>query len=181
MWVPRSRDLDTLEQKITKLKREYDLFLAGRRRTEPLDLQAEIHNQILTLSRFPFPSTAVSYRLKTLGHRFQAVNLQAKRLIDAKDSRSSKSTNGTAAAESDPLVWDAKTLSDPKSMEAGVQQILKEIAAKSSKPLGDAAAITDKLGKAVKAHLNKPGVKAVKFRVVDNGNGPKVKGDLIKK
>jgi len=179
MWVPRSRDLDILEQKISQLKREYDLYLAGRRRTEPLDLQAQIHNEILRLTRFPFPSTAVQYRLRTLGHRFQAVNTQAKNLLDARNTRRLKSEK--AEAGRDPLVWDAKTLSDPKSMEEGVQQILKQMAGKTSKTMDDAASLRDKLGKAVKAHLDKPGVKAVRFRVVDDGNGPKVKGDLIKK
>lgn len=181
MWVPRASDLDNLEKKIFQLKKEYDLFLSGRRRGEPIDLHAEIERNILKLTRFPFPSTAVKYRLKTLAHRFQAVGLQARNINDSRNSRRSREKNEKEGEPKDFLLWDENTLKDPKSMEEGVQRLRQQMAEKTKNPPPDVSTLKDKLARAVKSHLAEPGIKAIRFHVVNGDQGPRIRGELIRK
>lgn len=172
-------DLDRLEEKLNRLKREYDLFLAGQRRGEPTAFHAEVEREIVKLTRYPFHSTVGKFRMRTLAHRFRALESQIHNLVEQRQARKREES---AVAEPAPVsvVVDRATLEHPEAVAAHLRSLhraLSQCSAERRPPPLDALQqrLFDEAGRI----LARPGVFGVRFVVVEDERGPRIRGEVI--
>jgi hypothetical protein len=175
---PVSRELDRLEQKIDRLKREYDLFLAGKRRGEPLSLRGEVEKEILRLTRSPLSSTAIRFRTRTLAHRFQAVEAQVRNLVEFRISR--RRTPQPEPEDGAAVLLDRVAVDNPESVANQLERIEKAIAEAAgglaSPPF---AVIREKLFEEARRYVERPDVLGVRFSVIEKDGRAKIRGKIV--
>ena len=179
---PVSRQLNLLENKIERLRREYDLFFAGNRRGAPILLRDELEREILRWTRDPSPSTGVRFRLRTLAHRFQSLDGLVRQRIETGDPRVVHRPRPTGAGNQDASVLlDAAAIANPGAVRAHLLRIHRAVKDQAG---SDAANLSlDRLqerllGEAAK-QLAHPGVKGVRFKVVKGEGGTRIRGEVV--
>jgi hypothetical protein len=173
--------LDRLEAKLRRLKREYELFLAGQGRGEPAALRAEVEQQILVLSRQPLHSTAARFRLTGLAHRFRALEAQVRNLTDQRSSRPREVADQEQEVAPDGFVVDRRALEDPSTVRRQLErfhQALSERLGGRSAPAAEA--LQERLFESARKLLDTQGTAAVRFRVTNGETGPKIKGEILR-
>lgn len=176
---PAGHDLDRLDDKIQRLKREYDLFLAGQRRTEPVSLKEEIDREIRALSRNPLRSTAARFRMTSLAHRFRALEEQIRNITDLRTSRR-KDAEPQGPTPPASVVVDRAALENPRAIESHLRSLYREFVG----TLGDRTPpplehLKHRLLEEAKRLVERPGVMAVRFTVVEEERGPRIRGELL--
>jgi hypothetical protein len=69
-------EIETLDRKISQLKREYEQYFLGGRPREPVLLKGEVYKKVAFLSQQPIQNTALRFRFGTLCSRYQAMRRQ---------------------------------------------------------------------------------------------------------
>ncbi len=179
---PVAWQLDDLEGRIDKLRREYDQFFAGRRRGAPIMLRDEVERLILKLTRDPSSSTAVQFRLRTLAHRFRALDGQVRQRIDAGERRTTRGAkDGAAVAMEASVVLDAAAVANPVAVRSHLLRIHRAVragAGDNTKELTLDRLQERLMGEASK-QLQQPGVKGVRFKVVQGEGGTRIRGEVL--
>ena len=175
-----SPELDGLEERIERLRREYDLFLAGERRTEPLDLRGEIERTILKLVASPLLNTADRFRVNTLAHRFRAVEARVRKLLERREARARGAGGSARQPEAPSVVIDRALLERPAALDRYVRRLHQEVerACGGQAPI-TAAQLREKLVETARAQVTRPGVRAVRFRVDSEGGRPRIRGEIL--
>lgn len=171
--------LDRLETKIDRLRREYDLFLAGRRRGEPVSLRDEVRREVLALTRHPWSSTVGRFRAKGLAHRFQALESQVRHVLEIRTGRKPK---GPAEPPRGVEVLIDRSCLQEKGVFLGcVAQLHRRLlkAAGDAKPPA-IEALSDRIEAEVRRRLQEPGVVGVRFRVAEGEGALKIRGELVR-
>jgi hypothetical protein len=175
-----THELNLLEQKIDRLKREYDLFLAGTRRVEPTALRDEVSREILRITRSPLSSTAARFRVRTLAHRFQAVEVQLTNLLERRAGRHAARADGDRG---DPptVMLDRAALENPASVELHLRRMHKAVAEATGNPSPPPLkTLKERLLQEARRHLDHPGVLGVRFSVVTSDEGKtKIRAELV--
>ncbi len=175
-----SPELDGLEERIERLRREYDLFLAGERRAEPADLRGEIERTILRLVASPLLNTADRFRVNTLAHRFRAVEARVRKLLERREARARAAGGGGQLRECPSVVIDRALLERPATLDRYVRRLHREVerACGGQAPI-TAAELRERLVETARAQVARPGVRAVRFRVDSQGGKPRIRGEIL--
>lgn len=166
-------ELDRIAGEIDGVKRQYDLFFQGNRRSEPLEERRNVEWMVRRMGQRRIINTSDQFRFHGLQSRFYALsNLWARMVRDLEEGRLSRDASGTvvrqAGAEESPV--------DPSHLEQVLDQ-LKAARRDCGLPSGDAdiAAIRQTLSERAGEIAKKSGAKRVEFRVSVEGGKPKVK------
>ncbi len=175
---PASSEVRELEQRIEALRREYDHFLAGVRRTEPEKLRRDLERELRRLVGSPLLTTAERFRVTTLAHRFRALETRVRNLLERRQARGTQA--GEEARGGAEIVVDRVLLHNPAALERYVGRLHREI----SRAAGGRAPVSvetlrERIVAAVGAHLGREGVEGVRFRVEVSDGRPRVKGDVL--
>jgi hypothetical protein len=68
--------LQTLDLKLSQLRRDYDQYFLGNRPREPVLLRGEVQKHIVILTNQPIQNTALRFRFGSLCSRYQAFRRQ---------------------------------------------------------------------------------------------------------
>jgi hypothetical protein len=172
--------LDRLEQQIDRLKREYDLFLAGRRRSEPSRLRDEVARDVLRVTRNPGASTATRFRAKSLAHRFQALESQVRHLQELRAGRKREGAGGEG--EDGPVLFDRFSLEEPGVVEGYVLRLHRAVGrlSGSGASVFSRDVLRDRVVEEVRRQLQDPGVLGVRFSAVETERGVKLRGEVVR-
>ncbi len=173
--------LDRLEQQIDRLKREYDLFLAGRRRSEPIRLRDEVAREVLRVTRSPGASTASRFRAKTLAYRFQALDAQVRHLQELRASRKKEGAAEGGGDTGGAVVFDRSCLDDAAALDGYVRRLHRAVGELSggASPLSTET-LRERIVVEVRRQLDDPGVLGVRFSVVEAERGGKLRGEVLR-
>jgi hypothetical protein len=166
-------ELDRLESEIEGVRRQYDLFFQGNRRSEPSEERRNVEWMVRRMGQRRIINTSDQFRFHGLQSRFYSLfNLWSRMIRDLEEGRLSRDAAGTlvrqAAPEEGPV--------DPTHLQQVLDQ-LKAVRADCGLPAGDAdiAAIRQMLNERAGEIAKKSGAKTVEFRVSVEGGKPKIK------
>jgi len=172
-------ELDKLEEKIRRLKREYDLFLAGQRRGEPVKLRTEVEREVLRLSRYPFHSTALRFRMGGLAHRFRALETQLRAILEQRDGRK-KEQQPPASGEAAAVVVDRLAIETPASIERHLRSLHRALVETlDGRAAPSLESLRTRLLEQARVLMARPGVHAIRFSLADGESGPKIRGEIL--
>ncbi|TLN15968.1 hypothetical protein FDZ71_07040, partial [bacterium] len=87
MALPKDHRIVELDKKIEEVRKQYDLYLSGLRKTEPASMLADVEVSILRATRqMAGSSTVVQFQIRALAHRFRSLQAQIKRFLDRRDT-----------------------------------------------------------------------------------------------
>ena len=173
--MSRNRQLEQLTQKLDKLKREYDSFLSGKRRTEPTNLHREVEREILMLTRSPDSSTAFKFHVRTLANKYRSFETQMRNIIERRNRWRAKSGDPNPEV-SQELIIDEMVINNPNLMDNRLKMLLRKTA--GGQDISSEQLLSTLVGKA-KSVVGKNNVKAVSFKLVKGEKGPRVSGKAI--
>lgn len=175
--------IEELNREIDELKREYDLYLVGQRRTEPLTARTELERKVRALIREPSSSTAFKFRVKTLANRFRALESQLKKLLERKENRSLGVAGQTRTQKPSSVIIDEMVINNPSLVVARVRKMVAELKRDNPEVDNEAMLNPDSFSSALvgkaKSMVGKKDIRAVRFQIVKGENGHKVKGEPI--
>ncbi len=174
---PLQRALDGIQEKIDRLRREYDLYFAGERRIEPVALRDQIERDILRITRMPGNNTATRFRSRSLGHRFQALCTQARHRLETRNTRRAAPL-GAARPETD-VILDRRALDDGAAADRYIRRLHREVvrACGTAPPFETLRA---RVLAETRARLEEPGVQGVRFRVATEGESACIRGEVLR-
>lgn len=173
-------DLDRLEQKLNRLKREYDLFLAGQRRGEPTSLRDELEKEIISLTKYPFHSTASKFRMRNLAHRFRALETQIRQLADQKRTKKKEEEERTAEVAPLSVLVDHAALEQPSAVARHLRAMQKALgAARPDRQPPSLDSLRQRFFDEARKILARPGVRGVRFILTQGEKGPKIRGEVL--
>jgi hypothetical protein len=165
--------LDRIESDLGDLKRQYDLFFQGVRRTEPQEERRILEWMIKRLGQRKLPNTKEQFRFGALQSRFFSyLNLWTRMVRDLEEGRLARDTGGnfvrTKGPAGEPVPPDhldqvLKQLQNARR-ECGILTEEKDLPALREMLKGRAAELADRSG-----------TRQVEFRVTIEGGKPKVK------
>ena len=168
--------LDRLELDLVALKHEYDLFLNGKRRAEPMKERKELETKLLVGSRRAIVGNADQLRFNNLSGRYWAyANLWTRTVRDLEEGRLHRDVGGsvrrTSADRSEPV--------DREHLDRAAEALLE--ARRSCGLAGepsDLPSIRETLYARALEISESGGGKKVEFVVSVEGGKPKVKAVL---
>ncbi len=179
--------LDRIEADIAAVKRQYDFFFQGTRRSEPMDLRREMEDTIRRMGQRRIINTNDQFRFLALQNRFYSLcNLWRRMVRDLEEGRLTRDSSGgvirtagsaPAAATSEPAgPAEARGPVDPEHLDRVLKE-LSEARTACSLPAGEEeiAAIRDTLLTRARDLSEKTGGKRIEFRVSVEDGKPKVK------
>lgn len=168
--------LDRIEKDLVELKRQYDLFFQGVRRTEPQDERKVVEWMVKRLGQRKLPNTLDQFRFNSLQSRFFSyTNLWIRMVRDLEEGRLTRDTRGnlvrTKAPAGEPVPPDhldkvLEQLRDARQ-ECGLSTDTKDLESLREMLRSRAAEIAGRSGD-----------RQVEFRVTIEGGKPKVKAGL---
>ena len=169
-----------LEQKIERLRREYDLYLAGERRVEPVKLRDEIERELLRAIGSPLLNTADRFRLGTLAHRFRALETRIRNIQEMRSTRRARG-RGPGKGEAADVVLDRVLLQSPGSVDRYVRRLFAEVEqATGGRPGITYEELRDRLVGSARRCLERDEVWGVRFRVERDGERPRIRGEVLR-
>jgi hypothetical protein len=172
--------LDRLEADLVALKHEYDLFLNGKRRGEPMKERKALETTLQVASRRAIVSNADKLRFNNLSGRFWTLaNLWTRTVRDLEEGRMHRDsggivTRGGSGKRSEPA--ERKDPVDREHVERAAEALLE---ARRSCGLGsdasDIRSVRETLLARAKEISASAGGKKVEFVVSVEGGKPKVK------
>lgn len=173
-------DLERLEEKLNRLKREYDLFLAGQRRVEPSAFRDEVEREVLLLTKHPFHSTASRFRVKNLAHRFQALENQIRNLLEKKQAKKKGDEEGGAEAPRPSVLVDRAALENPVALESHFRALHRALTESlPGRPPPALHALEKKILDEARRVLERPGLYGIRFALVEDEAGLKIRGEAV--
>jgi hypothetical protein len=176
--------LDRVQADIAEVKRQYDFFFQGSRRTEPVSERRALEEALRKIGQRRFTNSSDQFRFNALQSRFHALlnlwsrmtrELEEGRLV--RDARGAVARREPAAAPADPA--PEKKPADPDHIERVVAQFQ---AARGACGIpagdGDAATVRKTLEARARELAGRAGDKRVEFRVTIEGGKPKIKAVL---
>lgn len=179
--MARDPRIEALEVRLEELKRQYDLYLSGQRRTEPVTLKLEAEREIISLTRFPTSSTVFKFQVRTLAMRFRSMEAQVRNLLELRQLRSGNGPRPDGAnAPLRDIVIDEMAIDNPAIIAGKVKALLSQAGGGAQLPgsMTPESLCQMMLSKA-RAIVGKNNVKAVKYSLVNGEQGPRVKGELV--
>ncbi len=168
--------LDRIEKDLAELKRQYDLFFQGVRRTEPQDERKVAEWMVKRLGQRKLPNTEDQFRFNSLQSRFFSyTNLWIRMVRDMEEGRLARDSRGnlvrTKAPAAEPVPPDhlekvLEQLRDARR-ECGITTETKDLHSLREMLRSRAAEIAGRSGD-----------RQVEFRVTIEGGKPKVKAGL---
>lgn len=165
--------LDRIEADIGELKRQYDLFFQGNRRTEPSEERRILEWMVRRMGQRKIPNTSDQFRFATLQGRFQSLaNLWTRMVRDLEEGRLSRDASGVVvrprAEESGPV--------DREHLETVLEQIRKA-RVECGMPTGpeETESLRRTLLDRARQIAEKSGAGKVEFRVSVEDGKPKVR------
>jgi hypothetical protein len=166
--------LDRIEAEIAGVKRQYDLFFQGIRRSEPSDKRREVEETVRRMGQRKIVNSNDQFRFHSLQSRFYSLsNLWVRMVRDLEEGRMKRDTSGT-------LVRGASPPPDPVD-PAHIDQVIAELV-EARRACGLPAGEEKDLSETREALLarareisGKSGAKKVEFRVRVEEGKPKVK------
>ena len=165
--------LDQIEAEIANVKRQYDLFLQGIRRSEPSDKRKEVEETIRRMGQRKIVNTNDQFRFNNLQTRFYSFsNLWMRMVRDLEEGRLIRDPSGA-------LVHGRSPASDPVE-PAHLDQVIGELmeARRScGLPAGeeDLSATREALLARAREIAGKSGANKVEFRISVEEGKPKIK------
>ena len=165
--------LDQIEAEIANVKRQYDLFFQGIRRSEPSDKRKEVEETIRRMGQRKIVNTNDQFRFNNLQTRFYSfTNLWVRMVRDLEEGRLIRDPSGA-------LVHGRSPASDPVE-PAHLDQVIGELmeARRScGLPAGeeDLSATREALLARAREIAGKSGANKVEFRISVEEGKPKVK------
>ena len=168
--------LDRMELDLIALKHEYDLFLNGKRRAEPMKERKELETKLLLGSRRAIVGNADQLRFNNISGRYWAyANLWTRTMRDLEEGRIHRDSRGSVKRESK----ERREPVDPENIVRAADALLD--ARRSCGLSGDPSAIPSLretlYARAVEISASAGG-KKVEFLVSIEGGKPKVKAVL---
>jgi hypothetical protein len=165
--------LDQIEAEIAKVKRLYDLFFQGSRRTEPSDKRREVEETIRRMGQRKIVNTNEQFRFNNLQTRFYSFsNLWARMVRDLEEGRLTRDITGTLlrgrTKAPDPV--------DPARLDQVIGELVEARKA-CGLPAGeeDLSATREALLARAREIAEKSGARQVEFQVRIEEGKPKVK------
>jgi hypothetical protein len=165
--------LDQIEAEIANVKRQYDLFFQGIRRSEPSDKRKEVEETIRRMGQRKIVNTNDQFRFNNLQTRFYSfTNLWLRMVRDLEEGRLIRDPSGA-------LVHGRSPASDPVE-PAHLDQVIGELmeARRScGLPAGeeDLSATREALLARAREIAGKSGANKVEFRISVEEGKPKIK------
>ena len=175
------KDLETLDQALTLLKRDYEIYFSGGMKLPPLDAQRKIEREIRKLSRLTNLNFAQRFRYNNLSARFNTyVDLWNKQMRYKEEGR-------TPSGGVIQLPQQEKKQVRTKSVDSqssDYQKLFNDYL-QSRQKTGEAAAVTfdkfaDLISKQKQTILAKYNCKDVEFNVVVEQGKTKLKAKPVK-
>ncbi len=166
-------ELDRIENEIDGVKRQYDLFFQGNRRSEPTEERRIVEWMIRRMGQRRIINTSDQFRFHGLQGRFYSLsNLWTRMVRDLEEGRLTRDAGGKLVREETP----ADGAVDPSHLDQVLDQ-LKTARKECGLPVEDAdiAMIRQTLSARAEEIAQKAGGKKVEFRVSVEGGKPKVK------
>lgn len=165
--------LDRIEADIGELKRQYDLFFQGIRRTEPAEERRILEWMVRRMGQRKIPNSADQFRFTTLQGKFHSLaNLWTRMVRDLEEGRLSRDTTGAVIRlkpeESSPV--------DREHLKTVVEQIRKA-RTECGMPTGpeETESLRRTLLERARQIARKSGAGKVEFRVSVEDGKPKVR------
>jgi len=165
--------LDRIESDIAELKRQYDLFFQGNRRTEPSEDRRILEWMVRRMGQRKIPNTSDQFRFAALQGRYHALSgLWSRMVRDLEEGRLSRDATGAVTRRS---VEDRSPV-DRDHLETVVEQIRK---ARSECGISTGSEETEILRRTLldraRQFAEKSGAGKVEFRVTVEDGKPKVR------
>lgn len=165
--------LDQIESDIATLKREYDLFFKGHRRTEPSEERRILEWMVRRLGQRKIPNTSDQFRFATLQGRFHSLSSLWSRMVrDLEEGRLTRDLSGSVVRSTS----EARSPVDQEHLEVVVEQIRK---ARDECGMPTGPVETERLRKTLleraRQITEKSGPGKVEFRVSVEDGKPKVR------
>jgi hypothetical protein len=165
--------LDRIEADIVEVKRQYDLFFRGVRRTEPSEERRGLEWMVRQFGQRKIPNTSDQFRFSTLQGKFQSLaNLWSRTVRDLEEGRISRDATGAVVRvgfkESSPV--------DREHLETVLEQI-REARTECGMPTGpeETESLRKTLLDRARQIAQKTGAETVEFRVSVEDGKPKVR------
>jgi hypothetical protein len=170
--------LDRIEAEIAGVKRQYDFFFQGARRSEPSDLRREVDETIRRMGQRRIINTNDQFRFHTLQSRFYSLsNLWMRMIRDLEEGRLGRDPSGAVVRGTRPRPADDPV--EPNHLE----QVMGELS-EARRTCGlpaeeeDLSAIRETLLSRAREISVKSGGRKVEFRISVEGGKPKVKASV---
>jgi len=165
--------LDRIESDIAELKRQYDLFFQGNRRTEPSEDRRILEWMVRRMGQRKIPNTSDQFRFATLQGRYHALtNLWTRMVRDLEEGRLLRDATGAVTRRS----LEDRSPVDREHLETVVEQIRK---ARSECGMPTGSEETEILRRTLldraRQFAEKSGGGKVEFRVTVEDGKPKVR------
>jgi hypothetical protein len=165
--------LDRIEEDIARVKRLYDLYFQGSRRTEPSDKRREVEETLRRMGQRKIVNTNEQFRFNSLQTRFYSLsNLWARMVRDLEEGRLTRDTTGppmrVTAKAPDPV--------DPARLDRVIGELVEARKA-CGLPAGeeDLSATREALLARAREIAEKSGGRHVEFQIRIEEGKPKVK------
>ena len=170
--------LDRIEKDIAAVKRQYDFFFQGVRRSEPSDLRREMDETLRRMGQRRIINTNDQFRFLSLQNRFYSLsNLWIRMIRDLEEGRLSRDASGglvRVAGSTSP-----KEAVDPEHLER-VMEELSEARKTCGLPSGEEeiSMIRQTLLARAREISDKANGRKVEFRISVEEGKPKVKASV---
>jgi hypothetical protein len=165
--------LDKIEADLNELKRQYDLFFQGTRRTEPLEERRILGWMVSRMGQRKLPNTSDQFRFSSLQNRFHSYsNLWTRMIRDLEEGRLTRDSGGKIARAT-PL---GKETIPPDQLDQVLEQLKsarKECGITTEEK--DLDALREILKTRAAEIAEKSGARRIEFRVTIEGGKPKIK------
>lgn len=169
-------ELDRIEAELAEVKRQYDFFLQGTRRTEPVEERRRLEASVRRFGNRRFPNTQDQFRFSSLQSRFYSfANLWARMVRELEEGRLHRDASGNLVARGAP----APAPVDDSHLDR-VMEELREARSRCGMSVAenDLAAIRKTLADRAKELAEQSGKRTVEYRVTVEGGKPKIKAAL---
>ena len=166
--------LDRIETDIAEVKRQYDLFFQGTRRSEPIEERRILEWMVRRTGQRRIINTSDQFRFHGLQSRFYALsNLWSRMVREYEEGRLSRDASGTLVRPAGPA---PAAPVDHGHLEETLAR-LKEARLECGLPAGEKelAAIRQTLVDRAGEIAGRSGAKAVEFRISVEDGKPRVK------
>lgn len=169
--------LDRIEAEIAGIKRQYDLFFQGVRRTEPSDKRREVEETVRRMGQRKIANSNDQFRFHSLQSRFYSLsNLWVRMVRDVEEGRLKRDPSG-ALARKTPTPPDPV---DPAHIDRVIAELVEARKA-CGLPTGeekDLSATRETLLARAREISGKSGGRKVEFRISLDEGKPKVKARI---
>ncbi|HSL92085.1 MAG TPA: MXAN_5187 C-terminal domain-containing protein [Candidatus Limnocylindrales bacterium] len=169
--------LDRVEEEIAGVKRQYDLFFQGSRRSEPSDKRREVEETVRRMGQRKIVNSNDQFRFHSLQSRFYSLsNLWVRMIRDLEEGRLKRDPHGALARKTPPPPDPV----DPAHIDRVIAELVEARKA-CGLPAGDEenlSATRETLLARAREISGRSGGRKVEFRICVDEGKPKVKARI---